>query len=387
MHDNFSNDQLNRNITVFTLIVTGTLGVMAFQVLPSLVIGMLSDLGFDQKQIGNVSTWQLLGIAVGSFINLRLVKVISWRRIAYTGVVCLLLTDLASMFIRDYTAFILVRFISGTAGGICVSFAAFALGNTRWVDRNYGLFLSFQVGFAIVANLFLPGIVQTHGIISIFVLFTALESVAVLILLRNIPDIEVTQQGASGVNSAEVWTYCIIQLTAILFFFVALGGFWTYIAPIALDAGLSEQQTGRALSAGLFGGLAGAFVAAQMNIRFGRLIPILFAVGLQFSALVILYSGFDFPVFVLAAGMFMFGWYMFYPYQLGLLAALDKDGRPMILSNAVAGTGSGFGPFIVSIYLHDDFLPAYVIAGIFLFLALLLTVVLVLISKRELKAG
>ncbi len=179
----------------------------------------------------------------------------------------------------------------------------------------------------------------------------------------------------------------LCQLLAILFFYIALGGFWIYIAPIGLDAGLTEQETGKAIGLGLFGGLAGAFVAAQLNIRLGRLLPVLFAVGMQFTALAILYSGFQFTVFVLAAGLFMFGWYMFFPYQLGMLAALDRDGRPMILANAVAGIGSGLGPFIVSLYLVDNFLPTYKIAAIFLLLALSITVIIVLLSKKELKTG
>ena len=173
----------------------------------------------------------------------------------------------------------------------------------------------------------------------------------------------------------------------ILFFFIALGGFWTYIAPIGLAAGLSEQETGRAISLGLFGGLAGAFVAAQLNIRLGRLLPVIFAVTTQFTALYILFSGFDFTVYMLAAGLFMFGWYMFFPYQLGTLAALDRDGRPMILANAVAGLGSGVGPLIVSMFLVDDFLPAYRTAGLFLGLAIVLAVLVILISQKDLKAN
>jgi len=107
---------------------------------------------------------------------------------------------------------------------------------------------------------------------------------------------------------------------------------------------------------------------------------------MQLTALAVLYSGFQFMVFVLAAGLFMFGWYMFFPYQLGMLAALDRDGRPMILANAVAGIGSGVGPFIVSLFLLDDFTPAYTIAAIFLFLAVSISTIIVFISKHDLKA-
>ncbi len=385
MNNDNALEQLNNNITVFSLIVIGALGVMAFQVLPSLVIGMLTDLEFSREQIGWVSSAQLGGIALGSFINLRLIKILSWRRIAYVGLGLLILTDFVTMFMMDYLPFIVIRLLAGTAGGICVSFGVYAIGNTRKADRNFGLFLAFQVISAIIANMFLPGVVQSQGIASIFVFLIILELLTLFILLKHIPNFEVQGQQTGGANSTKVWLFCILQLVAVLFFYIALGGFWTYLAPIALDAGLTEQETGRAIGLGLFGGLAGAFVAAQLNIRLGRLLPILFAVGMQITALAILYTGFQFTVFVLAAGLFMFGWYMYFPYQLGMLAALDRDGRPMILANAVAGIGSSMGAPIVAYFLADSFLPAYTITATFLVLSLLLTAMLVLISKRDLK--
>jgi predicted MFS family arabinose efflux permease len=380
-------EQLNKNITIFSLIVLGALGVMAFQVLPSLVIGMLRDLEFSQAQIGKVASWQLGGIAAGSIVSLWLVKIMSWRRLAYVGLISLVLTDVASMFIRDYTPFLAIRFLSGTAGGVCVSFASYALGNTRMADRNFGLFLAFQVVSAIVANMFLPGVVLSQGVIFIFITLVVLELLTLFILLRYIPNLEVKAQEAGGANTPKVWMFCGLQLLAILFFFIALGGFWTYIAPIGLAAGLTEQETGRAISFGLFGGLAGSFVAAQLNIRIGRLLPILTSVGLMFAALGLLYSGdLQFTMFVVGAGLFMFGWYMFFPYQLGMLAALDRDGRPLLLANAVAGIGSSLGPSIVALFIGASFLPVYTISAGFLMLALATTVLIVLISKNEIKA-
>jgi predicted MFS family arabinose efflux permease len=386
MNDNTANEQLNRNITVFTLIVTGAMGVMAFQVLPSLVIGMITELEFNQQQVGRVASAQLGGIAIGSFLNLWLIKIMSWRRLAYFGLACLLITDVISMFITDYSAFVLIRLLSGTAGGVCVSFGAYALGTTSKADRNFGMFVSVQVISAIIANMFLPGIVQANGVISIFIALVILELLIMFLLVHNIPNLDVQDQQERGVNSGKVWIFCIFQLSAVLFFFTALGGFWSNIASIGLDAGLSEQQTGRAISLGLFGGLAGAFIATQLNIRLGRLFPALLAISSQLAALAILYSGFQFTVFMLAAGLFMFGWYMFFPYLLGLLAAMDRDGRPMILANAVAGIGSGIGPLILSFYLVDDFLPAYTFTAIFLILALTLNILIILISKSELKS-
>jgi predicted MFS family arabinose efflux permease len=389
MNDITDTEQLNKNITVFSLIVIGAMGVMSFQVLPAMIIGMLQDLGFTPQQYGRVSSAQLVGIAIGSMLNVVLIKIYSWRRIATIGLLSLLLTDIVSLFMTDYISLLTIRFLAGTAGGICVSFGAFALGNTEKADRNFGLFMSAQVVSAIVANWFLPDLVEADGIVVIFIVLIILDLFTLLVLLKNVPNVDVEEQQAAGGNSSRIWLLCSVQLVAVLCFFTAVGGFWTYIAPIGLSSGLTGSETGRAISIGLFGGLAGAFVAAILNIRLGRLLPVLFSVGLQFTAVYLLFSGFNFVIYTFAAGMYMFGWYMFFPYQLGMIAALDRDGRAMVLANMVAGVGSGVGPFIVSLFLltEGDYTPAYKIAVTFLFLALVITSLIISISKNDLKTA
>lgn len=385
MEQQQSAEQINRGITVFSLIVIGALGVMAFQLLPPMIMGMQTELGFSEVQIGRVSSAQLGGIAIGSLITLYLVTVFSWRGLCYFGLGCLVLSDLVSMFLDSYSAFLVIRFLAGTAGGICVSFGAYALGNTSMADRNFGLFLACQVVSAILANMFLPGIVQAKGIVVIFVVLVVLELVALLFLVRNVPNMELSKESGGGSNTPRRWKFCIVQLASILFFFIAVGGFWTYVAPIGLAGGLVEQETGRAIGFGLFGGLAGAFVAAQLNIRFGRIVPVSVSFMMMAGALALLFSGFDFMVFVLAAGMYMFGWYMYFPYQLGTLAALDRDGRPMILANAVAGVGSGAGPFIVSLFLSGNYTPAYVITATVLSVSVAMTLVVIMLGREDMK--
>jgi len=373
--------------TVFALIVTGTLGVAAFLILPSIVIGMVADLSLNERQVGTVSTAQLIGLAAGSFLNLWLVRRLHWRQIALLGIVALLIADFGSIFANSYKSFLVARFLAGIAGGIAVSFAAYAIGNTSASDRNYGWFLTFQVFFAIVGLLTLPRIVEAADLDALFATFIVIEGLVLILLCPRIPQIKITAQGGTGTNDLGAWVLCTILLLAIVCFYVALGGFWTYIAPIGLDRGLSEHATGTALSVGLVGGLVGAYVAATVNVRLGRTLPVLIALSSQLLAVFLLMNDFEFLTLVIAACAFCFGWYMLFPYQLGLLAALDRDGRPLILSNAVAGVGSGLGPFVVAQFLSDGFTAAYVICLLFLSLTLLLTLGVIALSARRLSSA
>jgi MFS family permease len=379
---------IDRPGRVATLIAAGTISIAGFLVLPSIVIGMLADLGFSQAQIGRVSTCQLFGIGVGALVTLWMTPRFGWRRIAIVGFGTLLAADLASMMVESYAAFSLARFFAGAAAGIGVSFAAYALGHTRDSDRNFGWYVTCQVAFSIVGALVLPAVVERVGIDGVLVVLCALEIGALLLLVPLIPQARVSRSGGpTGRNDPRIWAYCVAVLAGVVCYFTAIGGFWTYIAPIGIDGGLSKEATGTALSIGLIGGLAGAYLAATVNIRYGRALPIGAALGAQFAGLGILAAGLSFASFVAASFLFCFGWYMLFPYQLGLLTALDRDGRSVVLANVMASVGSAFGPFLVAMFLGSGFAAAYWVCSVGLLLTLVITMSVVVATRERLKAA
>jgi hypothetical protein len=353
-------NDLNGRGALGALVLTGTLGVSGFLVLPSIVIGLVTQLQYTEQQIGTVSTYQLAGIGVGSVLNLVLLRNFHWRALARLGLIALFLLDLASIFLHgNYALFGPLRGAAGVAGGICVSFAAYGLGRTRNADRSFGLFLTSQVTLAILGSVLLPGVIDRYGLGGVFGCLCALEALVLAGVTRAIPEGRWQPAAAGAGNDAMRWLLCLAVLAAIVGFFTALGAFWTYINPIGVTAGFSKQQTGFAIAIGQLAGLGGALTAAFVQIRHGRLLPVGIGVALLLGGVGWLYAGFQYTTYVVAASLFSFGWYLYLPYQYGLLAALDRDGRPQVLSNAFAGLGSGLGPFLVAGELARGYGPAY----------------------------
>lgn len=372
--------------TLSALMVIGTLGISIFMILPAIAIAMMEDLGRSEQQVGVVGFAGLIGIACGSILNLVLVKRLALRRLAYLGLLGMLMVDFGTLFVDSHNLFVATRFVSGLAGGIAVSFAAYALGKTSQADRNFGWFLVIQVSFGILALLALPRIITAFGIDGVFATLCIIHLMALLFLAPMIPNIlPSNERGASGTNSALIWKFCATVLLAVLCFYMAIGGFWTYIGPIGIDAGLSREATSTALGVGLGGGLGGAYAAAALNIRFGRIPPVVCAIGLQLTALLILSSGFGLTSFTVAAVIFSFGWYMYFPYMMGLLAALDRDGRSIVIANVCAGAGSGLGPLFAAAFLSDGFAPTYIICFAFLVASASFTIATAALSRRHLK--
>ena len=355
---------------LITIIVTGLLGIASFLVLPSLVLGFVTDLGFSEHQIGRISTFQLIGLGLGSVASVMLLRFLDWRNLSVLGLVLLLVSDFACTLTEDFTPLLILRFISGFAGGVCVSFAAYGLGLTANTDRNFGWFMTVQVGFAIIASFSFPSMLDLAGLDGIFYVLCLLELASIFLVSRFMPAMRQESTSREQGNDRFRWAMCVLVMFGLLFFFTAIGVFWTYIAPIGLDAGLSKQQTGNAVSVSLFGALLGAYAAAALNIRVGRVLPLALSLALQLVALLLLYQGLDYLMFYFAAALFGFGWYMYVPYQFALLAAFDRDGRPMLLLNAVAGLGSGLGPAIAAYMLADGYSPLYILCAVFLALSL-----------------
>ena len=366
------------------LIVTGTLGIASFLALPSIILGLVSDLGFSEQQLGRISTLQLLGLGLGSVASVKLLRRLDWRNLARSGLALMLISDFACIFAGEFVLLSVLRFISGFAGGVCVSFVAYGLGQTVDKDRNFAYFLTAQVCFAIIAIFTFSSVLDLIGLSGIFIFFCVLEALAIILVSRFIPPIRWGKTAPGQGNDTYHWSMCALVLLGMVFYFTALGGIWTYIAPIGIAAGLSEQQTGSAVSIGLFGGLLGAYSVALLHAKFGRALPMITSLGLQLAALLILYQGFSYYFFIIAAALFCFGWYMYIPYQFALLATFDRDGRPMLLLNAVAGFGSGLGPAIVAFILVDGFSRAYVICALFLALALACHLSAIVIRKARL---
>ena len=350
--------------------MTGVLGIASFLVLPSLILGFVSDLGFNEREIGNISTFQLLGLGLGSIASVKLLKYLDWRDLSRFSLALLLVSDFACTLTGDFTPLLVLRFISGFAGGICVSFAAYGLGQTANTDRNFGNFMAIQVVFAIIASFAFPSVLDLMGLDGIFLILCLLELAAIVLVSRFMPALRWESAAQGQGNDRFHWTMCGLVLLGLVFFFTALGGFWTYIAPIGIEAGLTKQQTGNAISACLFGALLGAYSAAALNIKVGRVLPMTVSVLLQLIALLLLFQGFDYLRFSIATILFGFGWYMYVPYQFALLAEFDRDGRPMLLLNAVAGLGSGLGPAIAAFTLAGGYSLLYILCAVFLAVSL-----------------
>jgi predicted MFS family arabinose efflux permease len=333
---------------VAALVAVGVIGASIFLAMP-VVVGALATSGFSDAEVGQFSSVQLFCVSLGCLASLWLGPRMNVRSLAALALGVQLAMDLASVFVSSYPLFTAIRALAGMAGGAAISTTTAALARTRTADRNFGWFLLCQIVFQMLATWQLPRVVGSFGIQGVFLTFVALEIAVLALLVRTLPAASLgTSKTAEGGNTPRVWLLCAGVLLSILFFFVTVGSFWTFVGRIgAQNVGLSPSTVGSGLSLAAFGGLAGAFLPVLLGARLGRALPITLAAAALMSGLQLMTRAESLASFVVAAALFSFGWFLIYPYQLGVLASLDRDGRAVIASAALTGAGLGIGPAIV----------------------------------------
>ena len=133
--------ELDSSRFLVTLIITGLMGIASFQALPSLILGFVSELGFSERQIGQLSTFQLLGLGLGSIASVILLKFLDWRNLVRFGLALLLISDFActltgditqlfallAEFDRDGRPMLLLNAVAGLGSGLGPAIAAYTL--------------------------------------------------------------------------------------------------------------------------------------------------------------------------------------------------------------------------------------------------------------------
>jgi hypothetical protein len=139
-----------------------------------------------------------------------------------------------------------------------------------------------------------------------------------------------------------------VALFAQAVYFLAPGAAWGYLERIGQTFALTLPQVGNALGTATFAGMAGALLVVFLGSRVPRGLALLIGSGLSMLSLVLLVEGQGLAQFLLATSLFNFAWNATFPYQMGVLAALDRTGSVAVLSLLMQVGGLALGPLLGS---------------------------------------
>jgi hypothetical protein len=248
---------------------------------------------------------------------------------------------------RDYEALLWLRLAAGAGSGIYTAVAVATLGAGSRPARAYTLMM-LAFAFSQAAEMQVLPRLPIEGIYLIFIVFY----LATLPFLRWIPPHPVKRKVVSG-NIRQPWASARgilpwFGLLAIVFSYVNIGAYWTYIELAALDAGVAESWIVQVLTWASLGSVLGCLLAIAMPERWGLSRPLLVALAAMIAIVGLLGGEIDHLRLLVSLMFFNFLWVFIDVFQMSTAAVIDRTGSLAALLPAAQGLGQIAGPNIAA---------------------------------------
>lgn len=345
------NSELARVLLAFL----ATAGLFYVNIMPALIDGLIEGLGFSNQQAGFVGSANVYGAALGALSAVFLVKRLPWRSTSVLLLLGLIATDLLSIVLTQPTTMIGVRFMHGCIGGALVGVGFAVISRTTEADRTFGYLLTVQFGLGGLGLMYLPGLVPEYGTAMLFVSLIAFSVVTLLMLpfLDDYPPAAApppVTDGSGGIN----FTLLGLALGALFLFQAANMGIYAYIIGMAKAYGLGAEFISHTLGIAAWIAIAGSVLVILMSTRFGRLWPLVIAIGLTVGGTWILrYSELPAMFWIANVGVGI-TWAFVISYLLGMCSEFDTSGQMAALGGFASKMGLASGPMVAALVLGDD---------------------------------
>jgi MFS family permease len=119
---------------------------------------------------------------------------------------------------------------------------------------------------------------------------------------------------------------------------------WNFAYNLPIEAGVAPALAAQVVAFATIMGLAGGVIAAVLGVRLGRVFPIVLGCLFSLSGRWLYISSASGSALFFASLLWGIGFYFISPYQIGLVAAVDRKGRAAVASAAAYNLGYAVGP-------------------------------------------
>ena len=301
-------------------------GNLAQALAPLIVQALTQHLSMGTGQAGYLVSAEFTGIAltailIGPFID-RLPK----RRIAVIGCLAAVTMHIISIQLTaSYLTLLWVRFLAGLGAGATLAAGGAIIAGAAAPDRMFALVKTFNAlvmavmfwlaGYAVKGY----GVGGGYGVLALVVFCT-------LPLLYRFP---ATVRETQGSIKARLPHFFLGSLTlfALLNWVMVVSAPWAYLAIIGERSGLAVGQISALLGAGFIIGMTGGLLAAWLDLRFGRSVPVIAGILVNGTTWLLICAVPHPVVYTVSVLLNNISYFFTLPYLLGSAAALDREGR------------------------------------------------------------
>lgn len=342
-----------RSISLSIYMALAGYGVMVG--IPVISTAWVSLLGFSEVEVGRVAGADLGGFSLGAVLTAVFVARVNRRYLVLAGAAIAISANALCMAMVTFEQTLWLRVIAGFGSGIYTAVAVATLAGSSKPARNFNILL-FAFAFSQGGELYLLPKLSMNGIYIAFIGSYVLG----LLFLSWLParpvdkalDVEVDVEDRTGthfITHQHVPAYVPwLVLGAVLFTYVNIGAYWTYIelASVASEAS-PDWVSSMLVYTSVFSVLGCAFATIISN-RFGLARPLLVTLIFQAIIVAMLANGINNINVMISMFSFNFCWIFVDVYQSATIANVDHSGRFASLLPGAQGLGQILGPNIAA---------------------------------------
>lgn len=333
----------DRPASIAAIVFLGAVAVASFNIQP-MYLGALADhLDFSPEQLGLIASAEIAGSALAGITAIFWIRRWRWQRVALASLLVVGAGNVASAYVGEFDALLVIRFLTGLLGiGASYALAIAALSDTEHTERNFSIAIVVQVSLAIAGFILLPAHIGDMGTPAVFLPLAAIAFLMVPFLgflPRGGSKKAVADSALATTSQWPIWFALGCQCV----WYLGIGGVWAFVERIGIDAGIDAAGIGNALAIGMAVGLLGAFVAAVVADRFGRVLPFVAAMIGQLIAVWVLAGIQELNGLIIAICLYNGTWNFALPYLFSMAALADNRGQLVVLMSTAQAIGLTLG--------------------------------------------
>jgi len=354
-----------------------TAGGLFWAFLPFFVGLEVSTGGMTPAEAGTLGSAYLVGFSLASITGLWWVPRFNWRMVIVTAVAIVVVGLFALAEAASYGISIASIFFIGLMMGSIWSIAYRIFSAMPDPDRSFaiGIVVGYS-GLALVSYVVGQFVVPEYGLRGSAWLLSA-----VIVVLGFSALLVPSGFGAGPVESTTISyrppRHVASALLGILVTAFAFAAVWAFAERIGVTAGFGASRISPVVASNLLASALGSVLATVLGTRFGRLLTLMVGMALMVAAISSLFWSETYAFYAIGVVGLGFTIGFVLPYQMGALAALDTEGRFVVLITAAQGIGSAAGPALGGVAVDTGGLQSLLIAatiavvlGVILFLSI-----------------
>jgi hypothetical protein len=332
---------------LWALLLVGTIGFIICGVQPVVLGVLVTEHRLSNEGIGWASTVEFLTIGIGIAVAAATLKPRRLKVLALIGASVTGFADLA-MLNESGTVILANRAISGLGEALLIWMTGCMVARSSSPVRWAAVFVTIQNLVQLAFTAIVPvTLIAAHGANGGFIALAATAAIALVavpFLPREMADLPGTEHHYLAALKNPYSVFVLLSVFLIAAFAI---GLFVYLAPLALQSGLTTAELGFVISGALVGQTAGSTLA----IFFPR-IPyyLVFTISLVFNAAILVVFSVlpGFWMFAAAAFVYSVLWLFFLPYQMPMAIEADPTRQVAVMLPGAQLLGGAAGPFLCS---------------------------------------